>query len=67
MIQAYGKWQLDSCAAITCASYPPLMLRRGLWAPIVRSGGVVRGEGMEVGKEADDVDHYANSSGRRRI
>jgi nucleotide-binding universal stress UspA family protein len=49
MSQAYGKWRLDSCAAITRASYLPLVLRRGLWAPIVRGGGVVRGEGMEVG------------------
>ena len=64
MSQTYGKWWLDSCAAITRASYPSLVLRGGLWAPIVRGGGVVRGEGMEVGKEADDVDHYASSSGR---
>ena len=64
MSQAYGKWWLDSCAAITRASYRPFVLRGGLWAPIVRGGGVVRGEGMEVGKEADDVDPYASSSGR---
>ena len=61
------KWWLDYCAAITRASYPPLVLRGGLWAPIVRGGDVVRGEGMEVGKEADDVERYASSSGRRRI
>jgi hypothetical protein len=64
MSQTYVKWWLDSCAAITRASYPPLGLRGGLWAPIVRDGGVVRGEGMEVGKEADDVSRYASSSGR---
>jgi hypothetical protein len=64
MSQTYGKWWLDSCAAITSASYPSLVLRGGLWAPFVRNGGVVRGEGMEVGREADDVDHYASSSGR---
>ena len=49
MSQTYGKWWLDSCAVITSASYPPLVLRGGLWAPIVRGGVVVRGEGMEVG------------------
>jgi hypothetical protein len=65
MSQTYVKWWLDSCAAITRASYPPLVRCGGLWAPIVRGGGVVRGEGMEVGKEADDVDCYANSSGCR--
>jgi hypothetical protein len=64
MSQTYGKWWLDSCAAITRASYSPLVLRGGLWAPIVRGGVVVRGEGMEVGKEADDVSRYASSSGR---
>jgi len=42
------KWWLDSCEAVTRASYPPLMLRDCLRAPIVRGGGVVRGEGMEV-------------------
>lgn len=40
---------LDSCEAITRASYPSLMLRGGLRAPIVRGGGVVCGEGMELG------------------
>jgi hypothetical protein len=67
MSRTYVKWWLDYCAAITRASYPPLVLRGGLWAPIVRGGDVVRGEGMEVGKEADDVERYASSSGRRRI
>ena len=67
MSQTYGKWWLDSYAAITRASYAPHVLCGGLWAPIVRGGGVVRGEGMEVGTEANDVDCYANSSGRRRI
>ena len=49
MSQAYGKWWLDSCAAITRASYPPFVLRGGLWAPIVRGGVVVRGAGMGLG------------------
>ena len=48
MSQTYMKCWLDSCEAITRASYPPLVLRGGLWAPIVRDGGVVRGEGVGV-------------------
>jgi hypothetical protein len=63
MSQTFVKWWLDPYAAITRASYPPLVFRGGLGAPIVRGGGVVRGEGMEVEKEADDVDRYASSSG----
>jgi hypothetical protein len=46
--QTSAKWSLDSCEAITRANYPSLVLRGGLWASIIRGGGVVRGEGMEV-------------------
>jgi hypothetical protein len=47
--QPYGKWWLDSCAAITRASYVPLVLRGGLWAPINWGGGVGCGAAIGVG------------------
>lgn len=47
--QTSAKWRLDSCEAITRASYPPLVLRGDLWAPIVRGDGVVRGAAIGVG------------------
>lgn len=40
MCQPYGKWRLDSCAAITRASYVPLVLRGAIWAPINWGGGL---------------------------
>ncbi len=50
MSQTYGKWWLDACAAITRASYAPLVLRGVLRAPIVRGDGVVCGAAIGVGK-----------------
>lgn len=52
--QAPGNWRLDSCEALTRASYPPLLPRGRLWAPSVWGDDVVRGAGNGGGME------YAN-------